>query len=464
MAGHISYPRTDNTVYPSSLDLREALEILAQGEFRARPGDCWSRRRCTPAGATSAPPTTRPSTPRAAPAGGELGDREWRLYELVARRFMATLADEAVMESNRVDLALSGEPFFARGNRVVTAGWLDYYPYSRQKDLELPLLEKGDLVALGRQAVGRQGDPAAVALRAGYAHRAHGEAQSGHQGHAARHHPEPVRPGLRARQPRGADRDGHEDGRGPAGVRAPHRLPGDDRRAGEGHGPHLRARPHQGAGGDHLARPAAPGLRLPGAEPGADGRQDLRGHHRRPHPGRLPQVREEQDPHHPLEGHQEALRGLRGLPGLRSDLSAAPAGRRHRHRGDLPAVRQPQGEDPGRPPAVDPVPRSRLPHQGRVPREAGGPGGEGQAAADGEGAATGKPVRKTAAKKTTKTGAAAAKKPPTKAAATKTAAAKKPAAKKTAVTKTATASGRARKALPPRTVASRPAPASEDQA
>jgi len=54
------------------------------------------------------------------------------------------LADEAVMESNRVDLELSGEPFFARGNRVVTPGWLDFYPYSRQKDSELPLLHKGD--------------------------------------------------------------------------------------------------------------------------------------------------------------------------------------------------------------------------------------------------------------------------------------------------------------------------------
>ncbi len=61
---------------------------------------------------------------------------------------MATLADDAVMESNRVDLSLSGEPFFARGNRVVHAGWFEYYPYSRQKDLELPLLQKDDLVEL----------------------------------------------------------------------------------------------------------------------------------------------------------------------------------------------------------------------------------------------------------------------------------------------------------------------------
>jgi DNA topoisomerase-1 len=52
------------------------------------------------------------------------------------------------MESNRVDLVLSDEPFFARGSRVVYAGWLDYYPYSRQKDQELPLLHEGDLVEL----------------------------------------------------------------------------------------------------------------------------------------------------------------------------------------------------------------------------------------------------------------------------------------------------------------------------
>lgn len=148
MSGHISYPRTDNTVYPSSLDLRESLALLAQGEFGREAGELLSRVSLHPSRGDKRTTDHPPIYPTGSPRRGELGDREWRLYELVARRFMATLADEAVMQSNRIDLVLSGEPFFARGNRVVSAGWLDYYPYSRQKDLELPPLNKDDLVEL----------------------------------------------------------------------------------------------------------------------------------------------------------------------------------------------------------------------------------------------------------------------------------------------------------------------------
>ena len=148
MAGHISYPRTDNTVYPPSLDLRETLATLAHGEFGREVGQLLSRPSLTPSRGDKRTTDHPPIYPTGAPARGELGDREWRIYELVVRRFLATLADEAVMESNRVDVVINGEPFFARGSRVVSAGWLDYYPYSRQKDLELPLLREGDLTQL----------------------------------------------------------------------------------------------------------------------------------------------------------------------------------------------------------------------------------------------------------------------------------------------------------------------------
>ena len=160
MAGHISYPRTDNTVYPSSLDLREALEVLAQGEFAREVGQLLGQPALHPSRGEKRTTDHPPIYPTGSPRRAELGDRNWRLYELVTRRFMATLADDAAMESNRVDLALSGEPFVARGNRVVHAGWFEYYPYSRQKDLELPLLEKDALVTMvDKQLEARETQP-----------------------------------------------------------------------------------------------------------------------------------------------------------------------------------------------------------------------------------------------------------------------------------------------------------------
>ena len=79
---------------------------------------------------------------------------------MIARRFMATLADEAQMESNRIDLTLRDEPFFARGSRVLHAGWMDYYSYGRQKDSELPLLQAGDSVRLvDKQFEGKETQP-----------------------------------------------------------------------------------------------------------------------------------------------------------------------------------------------------------------------------------------------------------------------------------------------------------------
>ena len=138
MAGHISYPRTDNTVYPTSLDLREALEVMAQGDFGAQIAQLLAQPALHPSRGDKRTTDHPPIYPTGNPRRGELGDREWRLYELVVRRFMATLSDDAVMESNRVDIALSGEPFVARGNRVVHAGWFEYYPYTRQKDASCP--------------------------------------------------------------------------------------------------------------------------------------------------------------------------------------------------------------------------------------------------------------------------------------------------------------------------------------
>ena len=160
IAGYISYPRTDNTVYPSSLDLRAALEVLAQGEFAREVGELLDKPAFHPSRGDKRTTDHPPIYPTGSPKPGELGEREWRIYELVVRRFLATLADDAVMESARVDLLISGEPFVARGSRVVTPGWLDYYPYGRQKEAELPFLKEDDLLELvDKQLEARETQP-----------------------------------------------------------------------------------------------------------------------------------------------------------------------------------------------------------------------------------------------------------------------------------------------------------------
>ncbi len=91
-----------------------------------------------------------------------------------------------------------------------------------RKDEEIPKVEEGQQLALADRAarraasgrrggrrrgsapqpvVRRQGDAAAVAHRPGQADRDDGGARPRHEGHAPRHHPEALRPRLRAEQP-----------------------------------------------------------------------------------------------------------------------------------------------------------------------------------------------------------------------------------------------------------------------
>jgi len=148
MGGYISYPRTDNTVYPSSLDLREILSDLAQGRFGDDARRLLAKEKLSPSRGKKKTTDHPPIYPTAVLPQGALDDRAHRIYELVVRRFFATLAEDARSESTRIDLDVDGEPFVVRGTRVVEPGWMAYYPYARQKDTEVPRLVEGESVEL----------------------------------------------------------------------------------------------------------------------------------------------------------------------------------------------------------------------------------------------------------------------------------------------------------------------------
>lgn len=144
MSGLVSYPRTDNTYYPPSLNIPEVLRMLTRSELGVLAESILKQEKIKPTHgkrlATDHPPIYPTDVARQA----ELGERERKIYELICRRFMATCAPQAKVELMKVDIDASGEPFFIKGERIVNEGWLKVYHYPRKKELILPHLEQGD--------------------------------------------------------------------------------------------------------------------------------------------------------------------------------------------------------------------------------------------------------------------------------------------------------------------------------
>ncbi len=148
MDGFISYPRTDNTVYPSSLPVQELVSSLVKvKEFSAAAGLLDS-----PLTATRGKKETTdhpPIYPTQAIHPGALGEGpKRRVYELVVRRFLATFSPPMITESTRADIEAGSQSYFVRGSVVVDPGYAGIYTYARSSDDEIPALSEGQTLEL----------------------------------------------------------------------------------------------------------------------------------------------------------------------------------------------------------------------------------------------------------------------------------------------------------------------------
>jgi DNA topoisomerase I len=154
MDGYISYPRTDNTVYPASLDTSQLVnELVAIEDFSAakflldKPLEPTRGKKET----TDHPPIypTAAVNPKRLEARSEA---HRKVYELVARRFLATFSPPMISESTRADIKAGSEDYFVRGSVLVDPGFAAIYTYARSADTEIPKLEEGQKLDL-------EGDP-----------------------------------------------------------------------------------------------------------------------------------------------------------------------------------------------------------------------------------------------------------------------------------------------------------------
>jgi DNA topoisomerase-1 len=159
--GYISYPRTDNTVYPRSLDLREVLGNLRRVEGVGPYAEkLRASKKLSPTRGKKETTDHPPIFPTGYASRKALREDRWKIYQLVVRRFLATLSGPARTLRTTLRFDSGGEVLTTSGTVVTEEGWLGVYPYSRRQDEELPALNEGDEVELvGAEVVGKETQP-----------------------------------------------------------------------------------------------------------------------------------------------------------------------------------------------------------------------------------------------------------------------------------------------------------------
>lgn len=149
----ISYPRTSSQKLPPSINYRKILSGLAAaavGLYGREAGALLARERLVPhEGAMS-----DPAHPAIYPTGlaPRLSGIEFKLYDLIARRFLATFGDPALVERTQVAIDVAGHRFLAEERMALYDGWMALYrPYvnlgQQQSPALPPALAEGDVLA-----------------------------------------------------------------------------------------------------------------------------------------------------------------------------------------------------------------------------------------------------------------------------------------------------------------------------
>lgn len=144
--GYISYPRTDNTVYQRSISLRSVLNKLAGSEFSEDVKKVLSQEKIVPSRGRTEAMDHPPIYPVNAVKKGVLKGDYAKIYELILRRFLATLYIAGEREIKEALITIGEHNFKTRGVRITNPGWLELYPYRRIEESYHPDLESGETV------------------------------------------------------------------------------------------------------------------------------------------------------------------------------------------------------------------------------------------------------------------------------------------------------------------------------
>ncbi|MEK6983395.1 MAG: DNA topoisomerase I [Nanoarchaeota archaeon] len=150
-SGLISYPRTSSQQLPPTIGYEKVLnELQEQEAYRDLVNALLKKSKLLPNNGKK----TDPAHPAIFPTGiapKGLRERELKVYDLIAKRFLSTFAENAVRETIIVKLNCSEEIFIAKGTTTIEKGWHVFYaPYVRLEEIELPHLKQNDKIKVNK--------------------------------------------------------------------------------------------------------------------------------------------------------------------------------------------------------------------------------------------------------------------------------------------------------------------------
>ena len=140
IAGYISYPRTSSQKLPQQLGYKKILNKLSKQPRFSKLIKILPEKLIPREG-----PKTDPAHP-AIFVTGELGKMKQQgemLYELIARRFIATFGSPAKRETISVEIEVNNEIFITSGTRTIEDGWFVLYgKFAKFEEQTLPALKE----------------------------------------------------------------------------------------------------------------------------------------------------------------------------------------------------------------------------------------------------------------------------------------------------------------------------------
>ena len=148
MKGYVSYPRTDSEAYPPTLDLKEILNELRNSSSYSKAVSEILKKPLNPTKGKEAkdhPPIHPVKLPNE-----KLNPQEARIFDLISRRFLATLSDESEEEIISIKLDIKGNEFTAKGSRILVPGWRSVYIFSKYEENILPEIKEGEILKISK--------------------------------------------------------------------------------------------------------------------------------------------------------------------------------------------------------------------------------------------------------------------------------------------------------------------------